>query len=149
MTAPKVVCQMLIRRSVSDVFNAFINPAITSKFWFSRGTARLGPDVRCTWYWDKYNASTNLHVLEFVENQRFRISWDEDTQTVEWNFEEVESGTLVRITVVGFQGTDEDVLAQCVDSKGGFTMVLAGAKAFLEFDVSLNLVEDQHPEMSA
>lgn len=33
--------EMLIRSPVSKVFEAFVNPAITSRFWFSRGSARL------------------------------------------------------------------------------------------------------------
>ncbi|MCG8434499.1 MAG: hypothetical protein MJA83_10750 [Gammaproteobacteria bacterium] len=64
-------------------------------------------------------------------------------------FEALESGTLVKISVVGFHGSADEVLAQSVDSKGGFTLVLAGARAFLEYGVSLNLVEDQRPEAGA
>ena len=33
--------QMLIRRPISVVFDAFVEPAITSRFWFSRGGGRL------------------------------------------------------------------------------------------------------------
>ncbi|MBC7990984.1 MAG: polyketide cyclase, partial [Luteimonas sp.] len=28
---------MLIRRPVAEVFEAFVDPAITSRFWFTRG----------------------------------------------------------------------------------------------------------------
>lgn len=30
---PTVECQMMIRKPVSQVFQAFIDPAITTKFW--------------------------------------------------------------------------------------------------------------------
>jgi len=30
--------EMLIRKPVAEVFEAFINPEITSKFWFTRGS---------------------------------------------------------------------------------------------------------------
>jgi len=32
---------MLIRKPVEQVFEAFINPEITIKFWFSKSTGRL------------------------------------------------------------------------------------------------------------
>ena len=38
---PAARTQMLIRRPVADVFEAFVDPAITSRFWFSRGSSRL------------------------------------------------------------------------------------------------------------
>jgi uncharacterized protein YndB with AHSA1/START domain len=32
---------MLIRKPVAEVFEAFVDPAITSKFWFTKGSGRL------------------------------------------------------------------------------------------------------------
>ncbi|CEJ69228.1 hypothetical protein BN1195_01525 [Chryseobacterium oranimense G311] len=36
-----VQAQMLIRKPVEDVFEAFINPEITTKFWFTKSTGKL------------------------------------------------------------------------------------------------------------
>jgi len=33
--------EMLIRRPVGQVFEAFVDPGVTSKFWFSGGSGRL------------------------------------------------------------------------------------------------------------
>ena len=33
---PVAKSEMLIRRPVADVFEAFIDPAITSRFWFTK-----------------------------------------------------------------------------------------------------------------
>jgi uncharacterized protein YndB with AHSA1/START domain len=33
---PTVECQMMIRKSISEVFQSFIDPAITTKFWFTK-----------------------------------------------------------------------------------------------------------------
>jgi uncharacterized protein YndB with AHSA1/START domain len=41
MNAPVVKAQMLIRKPVKDVFEAFVNPAITTKFGFTKSTGRL------------------------------------------------------------------------------------------------------------
>jgi uncharacterized protein YndB with AHSA1/START domain len=40
---------MLIRRPVADVFEALVNPDITSKFWFTRGSGRLEVDKQVQW----------------------------------------------------------------------------------------------------
>ena len=39
--------EMLIRKPVTHVFEAFVDPMITSKFWFSRGSAKLEVGKRC------------------------------------------------------------------------------------------------------
>jgi uncharacterized protein YndB with AHSA1/START domain len=32
---------MLIRKPVAEVFEAFIDPGVTTKFWFTKGSGRL------------------------------------------------------------------------------------------------------------
>lgn len=32
---------MLIRKPAADVFQAFVDPAITTKFWFTHGSGRI------------------------------------------------------------------------------------------------------------
>ncbi|MGV3585602.1 MAG: hypothetical protein ACO1OF_01265, partial [Adhaeribacter sp.] len=49
--------EMLIRKPVSEVFEAFVNPEITSKFWFSKGSGRLEVGQRVKWTWEYYNVS--------------------------------------------------------------------------------------------
>ena len=41
--------QMLIRKPVDEVFEAFINPSITKNFWFTKGSDRLEVDKKITW----------------------------------------------------------------------------------------------------
>lgn len=47
---PVAKAEMLIRKSVELVLEAFINPEITTKFWFTKSSGRLevGKSVR----WD-------------------------------------------------------------------------------------------------
>ena len=40
---PVAKAEMLIRRPVAEVFEALINPTITTKFWFTRSSGRLEP----------------------------------------------------------------------------------------------------------
>ena len=57
-----------------------------------------------------------------------------------------DDATLVRIATRGFRGDGGELLAQAVDAKGGYTMVLAGLKAWLEHGIELGLVHDQFPD---
>jgi uncharacterized protein YndB with AHSA1/START domain len=41
--APVAKAAMLIRKPVAEVFEAFIDPAITSRFWFTKSSGRLEP----------------------------------------------------------------------------------------------------------
>jgi len=141
---PTARTQMLIRRPVADVFEAFVDPAVTSRFWFTRGSARLREGDVVTWHWDMYGVSAQVAVKSLQQNRHLRIEWP---SPVEWTFTpRGADATLVNITASGFEGSDEEKVAQAVDSMGGFSFALAGCKAFLEHGVELNLVADHHPE---
>lgn len=44
-----VEAQMLIRKPVEDVFEAFINPEVTTNFWFTKSTGKLEEGKTVTW----------------------------------------------------------------------------------------------------
>jgi uncharacterized protein YndB with AHSA1/START domain len=48
---------MLIRKPVEQVFEAFINPEITTNFWFTESTGRLDENHEVLWTWEMYNHS--------------------------------------------------------------------------------------------
>lgn len=145
--APVVKAEMLIRRPVADVYEAFVDPAITSKFWFTKSSGRLESGKVIRWDWEMYAVSTQVTVKELEQNKRILIEWDDPPCPVEWLFAyRPDQTTLVSISNWGFHGNDDEVVAQAIDSKGGFAMVLAGLKALLEHDVILNLVADQFPD---
>ena len=66
--------------------------------------------------------------------------------SIEWTFEpRGEDRTFVTVKNWGFGGDAEKVVAEAVDSTGGFTFLLAGLKAFLEHGIELNLIADHQP----
>lgn len=143
-TPPVVRAQMLIRKPVADVFAAFVDPAITTKFWFTRSTGRVEAGATLTWSWEMYGASGQVKVIAVEPNRRIAIEWP---LPVEWTFTpQGEAATMVHIVASGFAGTDDEQLAQALDSSGGFNLLLAGCKAYLEHGLALNLVGDHHPE---
>ncbi len=146
-SAPVMQTQMLIRRPVSEVFNALVDPNVTSRFWFTRSSGRMEQGTQILWEWEMYGASAQVKVKAVQRDSRIVIEWGEPPRTVEWTFAPREDrSTLVGITEQGFAGNDDEKVAQALDSMGGFTMVLASLKALLEHDVVLNLVGDRHPD---
>ena len=149
MTQPIVKQQMLFRVPVERVFEAFVNPDLTTKFWFTHSDGRLETGRTVTWEWRMYGCSTQVHVLEIEPHQRIRIRWGEvDTRSdVEWHFAGRPDGsTLVTITNDNFGGDSESIVAEAIDSMGGFSLVLANAKAYLEHDIDLKLILDHAPD---
>jgi uncharacterized protein YndB with AHSA1/START domain len=138
---------MLIRRPVAEVFEAFADPTITTRFWFTKSSGRLEPGTRVKWDWEMYGASAEVTVKEVDPNRRILIEWDDPPRPVEWLFTpRGDDTTLVSISSSGFSGSDDEVVAKTIDSMGGFTLVLADLKALLEHNVVLNLVADHHPD---
>lgn len=141
--------EMMIRKPVAEVFNAFVDPMITSKFWFTKGSGLLKEGVEVTWTWEMYNMSIPVRAKKIVPEKLIEIEWgspEEPTQ-VQWTFRKLDDkSTFVSIVNSGFMGDDEKILSQVRDSTEGFTMVLAGLKAYLEHGIQLNLVADRFPQ---
>jgi uncharacterized protein YndB with AHSA1/START domain len=147
--APVAKAQMLIRKPVSQVFEALVDPALTSRFWFSKGSARLEAGAKVLWEWEMYGVSTEADVKAVEENRRILVEWGgpDHPTSVEWTFEpRGEDRTFVTVKNWGFGGDPEKTVAAALDSTGGFSFLLAGLKAFLEHGIELRLVQDHAPD---
>jgi uncharacterized protein YndB with AHSA1/START domain len=146
---PVAQAEMLIRRPVAEVFEAFIDPIMTTKFWFTRSSGRLEQGCQVQWDWEMYNISSQVSVKAIEEKKRILIEWSGyGTPTlVEWIFTAPsENTTFVSITNTGFSGNGDELVNQAIGSTGGFTLVLCGLKAFLEHNILLHLVADRFPK---
>lgn len=145
---PAAKTAMLIRKPVTEVFEAFINPEMTSKFWFTHSTGKLEVGKQITWEWRMYNVNISVNVIEIETNKKIIVEWGNYNRmtTVEWTFETLnDNATYVSIVNRGFQGNIDEIMAQVSDSTKGFTFLLSGAKAFLEHGIQLNLTADAFP----
>jgi uncharacterized protein YndB with AHSA1/START domain len=145
--APRAQKGMLIRTPPPAVFRAFIDPAITTRFWFTRSSGKLALGAKVQWDWEMYGASTQVSVKEFEENKRIVIEWGAPSRTtiVEFRFIPWQGDTYVQITERGFSGNGDEILAHVADSTGGFALVLSAAKALLEHHIILPVVSDRLP----
>jgi len=146
---PAMKTGMLIRRPAAEVFEAFVNPDITSKFWFTKGSGRLEVGKRVQWDWEMYDISVPVVAKVLEPGRRIVIEWPGygGLTTVEWTFSAQKDGTtFVSITETGYSGDGDSLLKQVADSTQGFSLVLAGLKAYLEHNIRLNLVADRFPK---
>ena len=146
---PAAKTEMLIRRPVAEVFEAFIDPTITSKFWFTKGSGRLEKGKQIQWDWEMYGTSTKVYVNEVEQNKRILIEWDgySGKTTVEWLFNaRTINETFVTVTESGWTGNGDELIKYALNSTGGFTFMISGLKAFLEHNIALNLTADHAPD---
>ena len=146
---PMTKTGMLVRKPVAEVFEAFVNPDITTKFWFTKSSGRLEAGKQVQWDWEMYGISIPVTAKAIEANRRIVIEWPGNSSptTVEWIFAPQKDGTtFVSITEEGFTGNADELVKQVTDSTQGFSLVLAGLKALLEHNVRLNLVADRYPK---
>jgi uncharacterized protein YndB with AHSA1/START domain len=146
---PIARAQMMIRAPAQAVYEAFVDPAITTKFWFSHSSGRLEVGKQVRWDWRMYGVGSDVAVKALEPGRRILIDWDNGDRptTVEWVFTpRSDNETMVVVTNSGFEGDGDTVLAQALDSTGGFNILLCGAKAWLEHGIALNLIADHAPD---
>ncbi|MFD0206871.1 MULTISPECIES: SRPBCC family protein [Saccharothrix] len=148
--SPVVNTTMLIRRPPAEVFRAFTDPELTTKIWFTKSSGPVEPGAELRWTWEMYDLSITVRVKEFEQDRRFVIEWQNGPRPTTWEMRFTpypDDTTKVDLTETGFGGDDpEAVVAWAMGSMGGFTEVLAAAKALLEHDIVLTLVADRHPD---
>jgi uncharacterized protein YndB with AHSA1/START domain len=140
--------EMLIRKPVKEVYEAIINPEITTKFWFTKSSGRLDENKKVEWIWEMYNHRVPVFVKSIQPLEKIIMDWGNggELTTVEWTFKSInETETFLSIVQRGFKGDQDILISQVRDSTEGFTIVLAGMKAWLEYDIRLNLVADRFP----
>jgi uncharacterized protein YndB with AHSA1/START domain len=145
---PRSRTEMLVRKPAAEVFEAIVNPDITTQFWFTKGTGRLELGTTVRWDWEMYDVSAEVTPKVIEPDERVVIEWPgySGPTTVEWILTAQPDGTTyVQISESGFTGDPDEVMSYVVDSTQGFTWMLAGLKAFLEHGVRLNLTADAHP----
>uniref|UniRef100_UPI0030085D22 SRPBCC domain-containing protein n=1 Tax=Spongiibacter tropicus TaxID=454602 RepID=UPI0030085D22 len=93
---------------------------------------------------DQYGVSGEVTVTALEKNQRIAIEWP---TPVEWTFTpKGNDTTFVSIVASGFTGTDDEKVAQALDSTEGFNLVISACKALLEHGIDLRLISDKNPD---
>ena len=138
-----------VRRSPRDVFAAFADAGKMSRFWFTRYDDGLKAGEKSRWFLGPGDDafSFEVQVREVRVPDRLVIEWtgpDGNSTQVTWSFEETGDGdTILTIEESGYVGSSEAVVRRALDSTGGFNQVIIAAKALVEHDVGVNVVNDR------
>ena len=97
------------------------------------------------WHWELINGTAEVRVKAIEKHRRILIEWGNGGfTTVEWTFiPRSADTTYVRVVNSGFTGDGDEIVGQALESTGGFALVLAAAKAFLEHGIDLRIVADR------
>jgi uncharacterized protein YndB with AHSA1/START domain len=63
-SSPSVDVGVLIRRPPHPVFEALGDPAVTTRFWYTKSSGRMEHGAQLTWEWEMYNVSSKVIVDE-------------------------------------------------------------------------------------
>ncbi|HAO07671.1 MAG TPA: polyketide cyclase [Chryseobacterium sp.] len=144
---PKIETQMLIRKPVAQVFQAIIDPAITTNFWFTKSSGHLEVGKIVKWEWEMYSLSANVLTKQIIPNKLISTEWGNPPTNVDYEFTALsDETTYVVIKNYGFTETGDELIQAIQDNTGGFTTVLDGMKAYLEHNIRLNLIADKFPK---
>ncbi|MFJ9522124.1 SRPBCC family protein [Kitasatospora sp. NPDC101801] len=146
--APAAYACMIVRKPAEEVFRAFADPAVTTRFWYSGSSGPMVAGAELRWEWETYGAAVDVRVEEVQEGRLIRFAWGtyEQPTTVELRFTPHAAGaTFVEVAETGFQGSAEAAVRWVNDTVGGFTTALCALKALLEHGIELNAVPDHHP----
>jgi hypothetical protein len=107
MADPVALAEMLIRKPVAEVFEAFANPAVTARFWFTGGSGRLEPGATVRWEWAMYDFSVEVEVKAVEPGQadpgRMDGLWRPDPDRMDLHAD-CPMGPFVSVTNSGFRG---------------------------------------------
>jgi len=143
------IAKTRIRRPADEVFSAFADADAMSKFWFTRRDAGLRQGETVKWFLGSGEGaySFDVKVKEILRPGRIVIEWlgqDGSPALVTWTMEETDKGdTILTIEETGYSGSSDAIIERALDSTGGFNQVIIAAKAFVEYGVELNVVNDR------
>lgn len=134
------VTKMKIGKPVSEVFEAFVDPAKIGNFWFTSSSERWEQGKTITLSYDEYDARGDIKIMEIKENQKIVFQWGSDGEGHEVTITITESGiseSIVEVTEEGFNENEQDWIRQLVDNKEGWVYMLTCLKGYLEYGVQL------------
>jgi uncharacterized protein YndB with AHSA1/START domain len=80
--------EMLIRKPAEVVFNAIINPEVTTKFWFTGSSGRMDENKKIEWVWEMYQVSLSVIIQPIDPGKKIIMDWGRSGEMtrVEWSF---------------------------------------------------------------
>ena len=137
--------QTKIKRPVADVFDAVVSSERMKNYFVNGASSDLVEGATVTWRWD-HHGENPVVVRKVVANELIELAidskeWDKTKDDayevlVIFEFEELEDGTMLRITEQGWK-TDADGLKASHENCEGWTHMAMCLKAYIEHGIDL------------
>ena len=137
--------QTKIKRPVADVFDAVVSSERIKNYFVNGTSSDLVEGATVIWHWDHYGEHPVI-VRKVVANELIELAidskeWDKTTDEaykvlVTFEFEELEDGTMLRISEQGWK-TDADGLKASHENCEGWTHMAMCLKAYIEHGIDL------------
>jgi uncharacterized protein YndB with AHSA1/START domain len=141
---------MLVRKPADEVFEAMVNPEITSRFWFTKSSGRVEEGKILEWTWEMFDFSLQVTVKKVQENRLISWAWpgaEGQDDGVEITFApHADHTTFVSIVEKGTIADEVNLVDKVAGQTAGWTMVLSALKALLEHNIILTVVRDRFPD---
>jgi uncharacterized protein YndB with AHSA1/START domain len=139
---PQFHVQCKIRKPVSDVFDAVVNPEKLSAYFTTAGaSAPLVAGTTVMWDFADFPGAFPVHVVEVIPEKKVVLEWqaqkrDYNTQVV-MTFEQIQPDiTQVKIAESGWEDNEQDIKSAFGNCEG-WSQMCACMKAYLEYGIKL------------
>jgi uncharacterized protein YndB with AHSA1/START domain len=137
---PKFQVQLKIRRPVSDVFEAVVDPKKLTGYFIQNASGPLKEGTTVKWQFAEVPEPFDVTVQRIVKNESIMLEWPGGRNyntRVEMEFKPLDGNeTMVLIRESGWQA-DEKGIEISYGNAGGWMHMMCCLKAFLEYNVNL------------
>lgn len=125
-----------IQKTVSEVFEAIVNPVHITKYFISESSGRMEPDKELIWEFGEFPGKFPVKITEVQTNQSVSFVWDEETIVKITLESQPDNSTVVKVTE-GEKDLSEENLKWLISNTFGWGNFLDCMKAYLEYGINL------------
>jgi len=137
----KAKVQIGILKTVSEVFEAIVDPEKMSKYFISSSTGMMESGKNLTWTWPDFDGEIQIKVGKIEKDKIVSFEWggSGNNCVVVISLEaKSENKTLVIVTESDWPA-DYKGAKQCMGQVEGWTNFLCCLKAYLEYGINLRV----------
>jgi len=125
-----------IQKSVSEVFEAIVNPVHITKYFISESSGRMESGKELIWEFGDFPGKFPVKITEVQTNQSVSFVWDEETIVKITLESQPDNSTVVKVTE-GEKNLSEENLKWLIGNTFGWGNFLDCMKAYLEYGINL------------
>jgi uncharacterized protein YndB with AHSA1/START domain len=129
---------LFIQALPNDVYAAFVEPAVLTRFWLSAASGPLSVSEKVRWKFMVEGAEADVKAITMDPGRRLAWEWSGSKVSIE--LEPLDGGTAVTLVNDSFSATGPGAIDAVVDATQGFSFVLADLKTLLETGTSAGIV---------